>query len=205
MEQHARIRQLFTKVKSSRGAEKREAFDELRALLAVHETTEEMIVRPVAAETAGKREADARNEEEAEANKVLAGLEKTDVDSAQFDARLAEFERAVLEHAENEAHPSPTTFQGGTAQDARPHELLGVRGTAQQPQPPPTRTQRTIRGAGNCATTSTPTRPAPEEPPQDSAPFHKRRPPAQRTHFVAPGRASSRASGIASPHSSHRP
>src|SRR4051794_29417685 len=102
LEQHARIRQLFTKVKSSRGALKQEAFDELRALLAVHETAEEMIVRPVAADTAGKREADARNEEEAEANKVLAGLEKMDVDSPQFDARLAEFERAVLEHAENE-------------------------------------------------------------------------------------------------------
>ncbi|MGO4422053.1 hemerythrin domain-containing protein, partial [Streptomyces sp. MCAF7] len=72
LEQHARIRDLFADVKGAEGDHKQQAFDELRALLAVHETAEEMIVRPVARETAGKQEADARNHEEQEANKVLA-------------------------------------------------------------------------------------------------------------------------------------
>ncbi|MFC8520989.1 hemerythrin domain-containing protein [Streptomyces sp. NPDC057257] len=102
LEQHARIKELFTTVSSTQGDARKDAFDELRALLAVHETAEEMILRPVAADTAGKAEADARNEEEAEANKVLAALEKMDVTSAEFDAELAHFRQSVLDHAEHE-------------------------------------------------------------------------------------------------------
>ena len=71
LEQHARIRDLFAEVKNSQGEQKQSRFDELRALLAVHETAEEIIVRPTAKSTAGEAEADARNHEEAEANHVL--------------------------------------------------------------------------------------------------------------------------------------
>jgi hemerythrin superfamily protein len=102
LRQHVRIRELFTEVRSEQGQRKQQAFDELRALLAVHETAEEMIVRPVAKEAAGAKEADARNREEKEANKILAKLEKMDVTGADFDARFAQFERAVLAHAEHE-------------------------------------------------------------------------------------------------------
>jgi hemerythrin superfamily protein len=102
LEQHARIRELFQHVSSAEGMHKKEAFDELRALLAVHETAEELVLRPVSSETAGKQVADARNNEEAEANKVLAELEKMDVDSPDFDQMLQSFEHAVSEHAEAE-------------------------------------------------------------------------------------------------------
>ncbi|MET7902277.1 hemerythrin domain-containing protein [Streptomyces sp. NPDC005355] len=102
LEQHARVRDLFSDVKSAEGEHKQQAFDELRALLAVHETAEEMILRPVAKETAGEQEANARNKEEKEANKVLAELEKMDVSTAEFDKKLAEFERSVIDHAERE-------------------------------------------------------------------------------------------------------
>src|SRR4051794_40928286 len=102
LEQHARIRELFADVKTAEGDHKQHAFDELRALLAVHETAEEMVLRPVTKKTAGEEVADARNQEEADANKVLAQLEKLDVGSAEFDARLSEFEKAVDEHAEAE-------------------------------------------------------------------------------------------------------
>ncbi|MBC2876871.1 MULTISPECIES: hemerythrin domain-containing protein [Streptomyces] len=111
--QHARIRELFADVKAADGEHKKQAFDELRALLAVHETAEEMVVRPVARDTAGKKEADARNAEEAEANKVLARLEKMDVDSPEFDARLREFEKAVVEHAEHEEREEFPTLRAG--------------------------------------------------------------------------------------------
>ncbi|MES4903504.1 MULTISPECIES: hemerythrin domain-containing protein [unclassified Streptomyces] len=117
LEQHARIRDLFADVKSAEGKHKQQAFDELRALLAVHETAEEMIVRPVARETAGKQEADARNHEEAEANKVLAALEKMDVTSAEFDIRLAEFERAVVDHAEHEENEEFPLVHEGRSED----------------------------------------------------------------------------------------
>jgi hemerythrin superfamily protein len=102
LEQHARIRELFADVKSADGEHKQHAFDELRALLAVHETAEEMVLRPVTATTAGQEVVDARNHEEAEANEVLKALERLDVSSADFDAKLAELEQAVDDHAEAE-------------------------------------------------------------------------------------------------------
>lgn len=102
LEQHARIRDLFSDVKTADGVHKRQAFDELRALLAVHETAEEMVLRPVAQDVAGEAEADARNHEEEAANKVLADLEKMDVSGAEFDAVFARFEQAVIDHAEHE-------------------------------------------------------------------------------------------------------
>lgn len=102
LDQHARVRELFADVKSAEGDHKQHAFDELRALLAVHETAEEMVLRPVTAKTAGQQVVDARNEEEAEANEVLKELEKLDVGSADFDEKLASFEKAVDDHAEAE-------------------------------------------------------------------------------------------------------
>jgi len=104
LEQHARIRDLFAEVKSETGEHKKQAFDELRGLLAVHETAEEMVLRPATkrVDDRGAKVADARNQEESEANKVLKDLESLDVDSADFDAKLAEFEKAVDSHAEAE-------------------------------------------------------------------------------------------------------
>jgi len=100
--QHARIRDLFAEVKSAGGEHKKVVFNELKALLAVHETSEEMILRPVAKRAAGEKEADARNHEEKEANKVLAELERMDVRSPEFDALIAKFEKSVVDHAEHE-------------------------------------------------------------------------------------------------------
>jgi hypothetical protein len=102
LEQHARIRDLFAAVHAADVEQKSHTFDELRALLAVHETAEQMVLRPVSRDTAGAQVAEARMREEAEANEVLAELEKMDVTSADFDQRLAAFEKAVIEHAEKE-------------------------------------------------------------------------------------------------------
>ena len=102
LHQHARIRDLFTEVKALHGRDRREAFDELRALLAVHETAEEMVLRPVTSDVAGKDVVDARNAEEKEANEVLAKLEDLDVDGTDFEAQFAAFEKAVDSHAEAE-------------------------------------------------------------------------------------------------------
>jgi hemerythrin superfamily protein len=102
LEQHARIRDLFKDVSTAEGDHKQQAFDELRALLAVHETAEEMVLRPVSKKVAGEQVADARNHEEHEANEVLAKLEKMDVASPDFDAQLAKFEKAVSDHADHE-------------------------------------------------------------------------------------------------------
>ncbi|SFC33482.1 Hemerythrin HHE cation binding domain-containing protein [Nocardioides terrae] len=102
LEQHAQIKDLFAEVKRANGPDKKEKFDALRALLAVHETAEELVLRPVSAELAGQDVVDARNREEADANAVLADLEGMDVESPEFDIRLEAFRKAVDEHAEAE-------------------------------------------------------------------------------------------------------
>jgi hemerythrin superfamily protein len=102
LEQHAQIRDLFSTVKSSTGEQKQESFDALRALLAVHETAEELVLRPVTEKLGAQSVADARNSEEKEANEVLAELEKMSVDDPAFAAKLAAFEQSVDEHAEAE-------------------------------------------------------------------------------------------------------
>jgi hypothetical protein len=102
LEQHQRIRELFTDVTRAGGSRKQLAFDELRILLAVHETAEEMVLRPVSCQDAGAAVAGARNQEEREATRMLAVLEAMGVSSAEFDRTFAEFEQAVLDHAERE-------------------------------------------------------------------------------------------------------
>lgn len=102
--QHAQIRDLCQKVTASSGSEKKDAFDALRALLAVHETAEELVLRPVTEKIALPGVADARNHEEAEANGVLKTLEGLEVESAAFDEMFRSFVAAVDEHAEAEEH-----------------------------------------------------------------------------------------------------
>lgn len=104
LEQHARIRELFTEVKQASGQEKKEAFDDLRSLLAVHETAEELVLRPVTTSVVSEGVAQARNDEEAKANAVLERLERLDVEDPAFDSQLVDFESSVDEHAEAEEH-----------------------------------------------------------------------------------------------------
>ena len=125
LEQHARIRELFADVQSAEGEHKSDAFDELRALLAVHETAEEIVLRPVTEKAGGESVAKARNQEEAEANEVLKDLEKMDVASADFDAKLAAFEKSVDEHAENEENEEFPTIL--SACDEKERATMGKR------------------------------------------------------------------------------
>lgn len=124
-EQHAQIRDLFTQVKAARGESRQKVFDDLRSLLAVHETAEEMILRPVTGKVGGAEVADARNQEEAEANEVLAELEKLDVTSVDFDTRLVAFEKSVDDHAESEEHEEFPLVLENCSEDER--QKLGTR------------------------------------------------------------------------------
>jgi hypothetical protein len=114
--QHARVRDLFADVRSATGEHKRQAFDELRALLAVHETAEEMVVRPVTRDI-DRAVADARDQEEGEATVVLKSLEKMDVSTAEFDQKLAEFEQAVAEHAGHEEREEFPALRAASTQE----------------------------------------------------------------------------------------
>jgi hemerythrin superfamily protein len=104
-DQHNLIKDLFDNVLSANEAKAREdAFIELRKLLAVHETAEEMVVHPRArGEIAdGDSIVDARLKEEHEAKEQLSRLEKMDVGSKEFLDELRKFRDNVVDHAEHE-------------------------------------------------------------------------------------------------------
>lgn len=106
-DQHNLIKDLFEEVFSASTAKAREkAFVELRQLLAVHETAEEMVVHPRARREVaeGDEIVDARLQEEHAAKEQLSKLESMDVDSDEFIAELAKFRDAVIDHAEHEEH-----------------------------------------------------------------------------------------------------
>ncbi len=120
LEQHARVRDCLDQVVRTRGETRGAAFDELRRLLAVHETAEEEVLRPVTSRLAGEDVADARNREEQEATRVLARLEDLDRDSAEFDALIEQFRTSVTEHAEREeAEEFPVVLREVDEQERR--------------------------------------------------------------------------------------
>jgi hemerythrin superfamily protein len=102
LEQHGRIKELFALVQKSTGEGKQQPFNQLRALLAAHEAGEEIVLRPVSREVAGETVAQARNDEEAEATKILADLEGLDITATEFHEKFAAFAQAVSDHAEHE-------------------------------------------------------------------------------------------------------
>jgi hemerythrin superfamily protein len=105
--QHNQINDMFDDVLSASESKAREkAFVDLRQLLAVHETAEEMVVHPRARGEldGGDAIVDARLHEEHEAKEQLSKLEGMDIDSQEFLDTLREFRDAVIEHAEREEH-----------------------------------------------------------------------------------------------------
>lgn len=102
LQQHAGIRQLCATVGNSDGPAKRQAFDDLRVLLAVHETAEELVVHPVTSTHGGETLTKALNADEKEATEMLARLEEVGVESPEFDETFPIFQIAVEQHAEEE-------------------------------------------------------------------------------------------------------
>ncbi len=103
--QHDRIKELFSETINAPDNEKREkSFFELRSLLAVHETAEEMIVHPKARQEipGGEAIVDARLQEEKQAKQQLQKIESMDTESPEFKNALIEFQRDVIDHAEHE-------------------------------------------------------------------------------------------------------
>ena len=103
-DQHEQIKSLFGRVAAARGTEKRELFEQLVRLLAVHETAEEEVVHPAARRSVAGAEqmVDARLREEDEAKHALAALYDLGVDHPEFDGKLGMLAEAVIAHAERE-------------------------------------------------------------------------------------------------------
>ena len=103
--QHNLIEDMFDQVLLASDPQAREKpFVQLRQLLAVHETAEEMVVHPRVRreEDAIDSIVDARLEEEHEAKELLSKIEKIDITSQQFSDELTKLRDAVLDHAYHE-------------------------------------------------------------------------------------------------------
>jgi hypothetical protein len=104
-DQHNLIKDMFDDVLSASSDEARErAFVDLRQLLAVHETAEEMVVHPRARKELrnGDEIVDARLTEEHQAKEQLQQLEGMDIGSPEFLEELKRFQQAVVDHADRE-------------------------------------------------------------------------------------------------------
>jgi hemerythrin superfamily protein len=104
-DQHNLIKDMFEEVFSASTTEAREkAFIDLRKLLAVHETAEEMVVHPrVRHEVEGGDViVDARLTEEHQSKEHLSALEAMDIGSQEFLDELRLFRGSVIDHAERE-------------------------------------------------------------------------------------------------------
>jgi len=102
--QHARIEEQFLLVIGATADARKEAFDDLVRLLAVHETAEEEVVHPLSRTVAdaGDSMVDDRLKEEREAKELLATLVDADVHGEGFEAALLLLRNAVLTHARYE-------------------------------------------------------------------------------------------------------
>jgi hemerythrin superfamily protein len=121
-DQHNLIKDMFEEVLSASEPKAREkAFTELRQLLAVHETAEEMVVHPrVRREVAdGEQIVDARLEEEHQAKEQLSKLESMDFSSKEFITELTKFRDAVIDHAEHEENEEFVKLQRQLDSDDR--------------------------------------------------------------------------------------
>jgi hypothetical protein len=96
--QHVCIRELLAEVRGACGGRRRQVFETLRELLAAHETAEETVLRPVSVQIMSRDVTAARNREEREIVKLLAGLDDIEAVDAEFDERFVPFEHAVLGH-----------------------------------------------------------------------------------------------------------
>ncbi|MET9880979.1 hemerythrin domain-containing protein [Actinacidiphila glaucinigra] len=104
MQQHGDIHNLFDEVRTSEGEARREAFQQLVRLLAVHETAEEEIVHPTArtAFDGGDQVVEDRLAEERAAKETLSRLDEMDTDDPKFMPILLSLRDDVLKHARAE-------------------------------------------------------------------------------------------------------
>jgi hypothetical protein len=112
--QHNLIKDMFDDVLHASETKAREkAFVDLRQLLAVHETAEEMVVHPRARNEIenGEQIVDARVREEHEAKEQLSKLESMDIGSKEFIDALTTFRDAVVDHAEHEENEEFSKLQ----------------------------------------------------------------------------------------------
>lgn len=129
-DQHNLIKDMFDDViHASDPAAREKAFIELRQLLAVHETAEEMVVHPRARSEIADGDAvvDARLQEERAAKEQLSKLESMEIGSQEFLDELVAFRDAVIDHAEQEEQEEFSKLQAALEPEDLKRMVAAVR------------------------------------------------------------------------------
>jgi hemerythrin superfamily protein len=113
-EQHQHIKTLMETVVTREEASREPAFAELCRFLAAHEAAEEECIHATAKRDLDGDTAvvDQRVEEEDEAGKAIAELERLDTKSPDFQDKFEKFRQAVIAHAEAEEHEELPKLKG---------------------------------------------------------------------------------------------
>lgn len=101
---HEKVKKLFGRLDAQTSESMEDYFCELRETLVRHEVAEELTLYPAFREDVpgGDPIAEARIEEQSEAEEKLAELEKMDSTTATFKGELTKLRADVMEHAEHE-------------------------------------------------------------------------------------------------------
>lgn len=127
-QQHRQIRAMFDAVERAPAGQRQQRFDELRRLLAVHETAEELVIHPrVRLGEGGNDVVDARLAEEHSAKELLSELDRMKVGDPGFDAKLTRLRSSVLSHADNEEAEEFPLLESATDQRTRATMAAAVR------------------------------------------------------------------------------
>jgi len=103
LEDHQSVERRLSDLTSSPAGARAELFWKLTDELARHEVAEEVVLYPAVRKLSGGNQlADARIDEQSEAEQQLARMEKLDAGSPEFMAEFTDLKAAVLEHAKHE-------------------------------------------------------------------------------------------------------
>ncbi|GAA3387698.1 hemerythrin domain-containing protein [Cryptosporangium minutisporangium] len=102
--QHAQIRAGLREVASAHGPAKAAAFADLRRLITVHETAEQLVLHPRMRdfEDADELQVDTLLVQERHGTELLAELDRLDPASDEFDARFTRLAVEIIAHADHE-------------------------------------------------------------------------------------------------------
>jgi hemerythrin-like domain-containing protein len=121
-EQHERIKQLFIETLDAADSATQEwVFAQLRTLLAVHETAEEMMIHPRVRRKieGGDAIIDARLAEEHEAKQALQAIEKLEYGTSELAKAVIHLQADVLQHAQREEDEEFSALEGELNDDER--------------------------------------------------------------------------------------
>jgi hypothetical protein len=127
--QHEHIKELLVAVRTAGdGTDRAEAFDRLRSYLAAHEAAEEAHLHAHGHRLVGKDAAvDARRAEEEGAERAMQQIESLELNAPAFDAWFANFESALIAHAEAEEHEELPRLDGVLTPDQVDDVIVALR------------------------------------------------------------------------------